>query len=46
MMLREIRSATFVIIQYDAIDIEGNITSSLKLKPRVDQTDKYKKKQK
>jgi hypothetical protein len=46
MMLRERRYTTLIIMQDDAIYIEGNMNSSCKLKPRAYQIDKYKKKQK
>jgi hypothetical protein len=44
MVLRERRSPTFLIMQDDAIDIEGNMIESGKMKQRIDQVDKDKKK--
>jgi hypothetical protein len=43
-MLRERRYATLLIMQDDAIDIEGNMTTSRKIKVKIDQIDKDKKK--
>jgi len=42
-MLRERRSSTLLIMQNDAIDIGGNMTTSGKIKVKIEQTDKYRK---
>jgi hypothetical protein len=44
MMLRERISPTFLIMKYDAIDIQGNMISSGKIKQRMYQVDKDKNK--
>jgi hypothetical protein len=44
MMLRERRSPTLLIMQDDAIDIEGNMIASGKIKQKIDQVDKDKNK--
>jgi hypothetical protein len=44
MVLRERISPTFLIMQDDAIDIEGNMISSGKMKQRIYQVEKYKNK--
>jgi hypothetical protein len=44
MVLRERRSPTLLIMQDDAIDIEGNMIAFGKMKQRMDQVEKDKKK--
>jgi hypothetical protein len=46
MVLRERRSTTLLIMQDDAIDIEGNMIAFGKMKQRLDQVDTYKNKTK